>query len=62
MVTRNPFWMMSSALGEIISIAVGLDLWCSPLALVFGYSGDDLLTQERLQILVGTPTQPPKML
>jgi len=53
---------MSSALGEIISIAVGLDLWCSPLALVFGYSGDDLLTQEHLQLLVGTPTQPPKML
>jgi len=39
MVTRDPFWMMSGALGGIISCAAGLDLWDPALALVIGFIG-----------------------
>lgn len=39
MVTRDPFWMMSGALGGIISCASGLDLWWPPLAFVIGFIG-----------------------
>ncbi|MDD8024175.1 MAG: ammonium transporter [Paracoccaceae bacterium] len=39
MVTRDPFWMMSGALGGIISCAGGLDLWYPPMAFVIGFFG-----------------------
>lgn len=39
MVTRDPFWMMSGALGGIISCAAGIDLWYPPLAFVIGFIG-----------------------
>ena len=39
MVTRDPFWMMSGALGGIISCAAGLDLWWPPLAFAIGFVG-----------------------
>ena len=39
MVTRDPFWMMSGALGGIISCASGLDLWWPPLAFAIGFIG-----------------------
>ncbi len=39
MVTRDPFWMMSGALGGIISCAAGLDLWWPPLAFAIGFIG-----------------------
>ena len=39
MVTRDPFWMMSGALGGIISCAAGLDLWWPPLAFAVGFVG-----------------------
>ncbi len=39
MVTRDPFWMMSGALGGIISCASGLDLWWPPLAFAVGFIG-----------------------
>ncbi|MBN8194793.1 hypothetical protein JI667_22095, partial [Bacillus sp. NTK074B] len=39
MVTRDPFWMMSGALGGIISCAAGLDLWYPPMAFVIGFLG-----------------------
>jgi Amt family ammonium transporter len=39
MVTRDPFWMMSGALGGIISVAAGLDLWWPPLAFVIAFAG-----------------------
>lgn len=38
-VTRDPFWMMSGALGGIISCAAGLDLWWPPLAFAVGFIG-----------------------
>jgi Amt family ammonium transporter len=38
-VTRDPFWMMSGALGGIISCAAGLDLWWPPLAFAVGFAG-----------------------
>lgn len=39
MVTRDPFWMMSGALGGIISCAAGLDLWWPPMAFAIGFIG-----------------------
>lgn len=39
MTTRDPFWMMSGALGGIISCAAGIDLWWPPLAFVIGFIG-----------------------
>ncbi len=38
-VTRDPFWMMSGALGGIISCAAGLDLWWPPMAFAIGFAG-----------------------
>jgi ammonia channel protein AmtB len=37
--TRDPFWMMSGALGGIISCAAGLDLWWPPLAFAIAFVG-----------------------
>ena len=39
MITRDPFWMMSGALGGIISTASGLDIWYPPMALAIGFAG-----------------------
>lgn len=39
MVTRDPFWMMSGALGGIISCAAGLDVWYPPMAFAIGFIG-----------------------
>ncbi len=39
MVTRDPFWMLSGALGGIISCAAGLDVWWPPMAFVIGFIG-----------------------
>lgn len=39
MVTRDPFWMMSGALGGIISCAAGLDLYWPPMAFAIGFIG-----------------------
>ena len=39
MITRDPFWMMSGALGGIISCASGLDIWWPPLAFAIGFAG-----------------------
>lgn len=39
MTTRDPFWMMSGALGGIISCAAGLDLWWPPLAFAVAFVG-----------------------
>jgi len=43
MVTRDPFWMMSGALGGIISCAAGLDLYWPPLAFAIGFAGACLM-------------------
>lgn len=43
MVTRDPFWMMSGALGGIISCASGLDFWWPPLAFAIGFIGGCIL-------------------
>ncbi len=42
-ITRDPFWMMSGALGGIISSAAGLDLWWPPLAFVVGFAGGAIM-------------------
>jgi ammonia channel protein AmtB len=39
MMTRDPFWMMSGALGGIISCASGLDIFWPPLAFAIGFVG-----------------------
>ena len=39
----DPFWMMSGALGGIISCAAGLDLWWPPLAFVVGFIGGAIM-------------------
>ena len=41
--TRDPFWMMSGALGGIISCAAGLDLWWPPLAFAIGFIGGAIM-------------------
>lgn len=38
-ITRDPFWMMSGALGGIISCAAGLDLYWPPMAFVIAMIG-----------------------
>lgn len=38
-ITRDPFWMMSGALGGIISVAAGLDLYWPPMAFVIAMIG-----------------------
>ncbi len=38
-ITRDPFWMMSGALGGIISVAAGLDLYWPPMAFAIGMIG-----------------------
>ncbi|MEM6305031.1 MAG: ammonium transporter [Pseudomonadota bacterium] len=43
MVTRDPFWMMSGALGGIISCAAGLDLYWPPLAFAIGFFGGAIM-------------------
>ena len=43
LVTRDPFWMMSGALGGIISAAAGIDLWWPPLAFVIGFIGASMM-------------------
>ncbi len=43
MVTRDPFWMMSGALGGIISCAAGLDLWWPPLAFAVAFVGGAIM-------------------
>jgi Amt family ammonium transporter len=37
--TRDPFWMMSGALGGIISVAAGLDLYWPPMAFAIAFAG-----------------------
>lgn len=39
LTTRDPFWMMSGALGGIIACAAGLDLWWPPMAFAIGFIG-----------------------
>lgn len=39
LVTKNPFWMMSGALGGIFSAAAGLDIYYPPLAFALGFVG-----------------------
>ena len=39
----DPFWMMSGALGGIISCAAGLDLWWPPLAFAIGFAGGAIM-------------------
>lgn len=39
LLTRDPFWMVSGALGGIISAASGLDLYWPPLAFLIGFLG-----------------------
>lgn len=48
MVTRDPFWMMSGALGGIISCAAGLDLWWPPLAFAIGFVGGAIMYHSAL--------------
>lgn len=43
LITRDPFWMMSGALGGIISCAAGLDLWWPPLAFAVGFIGGAIM-------------------
>lgn len=42
-LTRDPFWMMSGALGGIFSVAAGLDLFYPPLAFLLGFVGGCLI-------------------
>jgi ammonia channel protein AmtB len=54
-MTRDPFWMMSGALGGIISVAAGLDLYWPPMAFVIAMIGGAIMPVvaryvERLQI------------
>ncbi len=43
MMTRDPFWMMSGALGGIISCAAGLDVWYPPMAFIIGFLGASMM-------------------
>ena len=38
-VTRDPFWMMSGALGGIFAAAAGLDIYYPPIAFALGFLG-----------------------
>jgi ammonium transporter, Amt family len=42
-MTHDPFWMMSGALGGIISVAAGLDLYWPPMAFVIAAIGGVLM-------------------
>lgn len=42
-MTRDPFWMMSGALGGIISVAAGLDLYWPPMAFVIAMIGGAIM-------------------
>lgn len=41
--TRDPFWMLSGALGGIISVAAGLDLYWPPMAFAIAFAGGILM-------------------
>ncbi len=43
LVTRDPFWMMSGALGGIFSVASGIDLFYPPLGFLVGMIGGILI-------------------
>jgi ammonium transporter, Amt family len=54
-ITHDPFWMMSGALGGIISVAAGLDLYWPPMAFVIAMIGGAIMPiaariVERMQI------------
>lgn len=54
-MTHDPFWMMSGALGGIISVAAGLDLYWPPMAFVIAMIGGVIMPLvagyvEKLQI------------
>lgn len=42
-MTHDPFWMMSGALGGIISVAAGLDLYWPPMAFVIAMIGGAIM-------------------
>ena len=42
-ITHDPFWMMSGALGGIISVAAGLDLYWPPMAFVIAMIGGAIM-------------------
>jgi len=41
--TRDPFWMMSGALGGIFSVASGIDLFYPPLGFLLGFIGGGII-------------------
>lgn len=43
MFTRDPFWMMSGALGGIFSVAAGIDLFYPPLGFLLGFIGGGII-------------------
>ena len=51
MTTRDPFWMMSGALGGIISCASGLDVWWPPLAFVIAFVGAGFIMPKAAKFL-----------
>ena len=51
MTTRDPFWMMSGALGGIISCASGLDIWWPPLAFVIAFVGSGFIMPYAARLL-----------
>jgi len=51
MTTRDPFWMMSGALGGIISCASGLDIWWPPLAFVIAFIGAGFIMPQAAKYL-----------
>ena len=42
-VTRDPFWMMSGALGGIFAAAAGLDIYYPPIAFALGFLGGAII-------------------
>jgi len=58
--TRDPFWMMSGALGGIFVAAAGLDVWYPPFAFLLGFlggaiikKGNDIVTSWGIDDAVG---------
>lgn len=51
MTTRDPFWMMSGALGGIISCASGLDIWWPPLAFVIAFIGSGFIMPQAAKFI-----------
>jgi len=49
-ITHDPFWMMSGALGGIISVAGGLDLYWPPMAFVIGVIGGVIMPLVAAQV------------